>query len=267
MDDDGYHDLIAEGLNAPFEGWDFGRWQGRLTDPEAALPWSYRRLVSERLPAVGSLLDLGTGGGEFLSTLTPLPARTAATEDYPPNVPVARRRLAPLGVRVVEPTADGRLPFPDGTFELVTSRHNAYHPDELRRVLTDDGVLVTQQVGGRDLEELNAALGAPAHGYRDLCLDSAVAELRAAGWRVSWQAEARVPERLPDIGALVLFLRITPWQVPDFTVERYTTALRRLHREMRAGRPLEVSCHRFALVARPGRSAGNAHPAIPEPLS
>lgn len=251
QDDDGYAELVAEGLTAPFEGWDFGPWRGRLTDPESALPWSYERLVRERLPGVRSLLDLGTGGGELLSSLAPLPARTAATEGYPPNVPVARRRLAPLGVPVAVPGEDGELPFPDGSFELVTSRHTAYDPDELRRVLVGGGTLVTQQVGGRDVEEVNAALGAPEHTHRDLCLASAARELTDAGWRVEWSAEARVPERFPDIGALVLFLRVTPWHVPDFDVERYEARLRALHREMRAGRPLEVSCHRFALVARP----------------
>ncbi|WP_097230806.1 class I SAM-dependent methyltransferase [Streptomyces zhaozhouensis] len=250
-DDDGYAELVAEGLTAPFEGWDFGPWQGRLPEPESRLPWSYRELVGERLSAARSLLDLGTGGGEFLSSLAPLPARTAATEEYPPNVPVARRRLAPLGVEVAVPEGDDALPFADSSFDLVLSRHNSYDPDELRRVMTDDGVLVTQQVGGRDLEEVNAALGSPPHTYRDFCLDSAVEELTEAGWSVEWRAETRVAEALADIGALVLFLRITPWHVPDFDVERYDTALRALHREMRAGRPLEVGCHRFALVARP----------------
>ncbi|RMI43216.1 class I SAM-dependent methyltransferase [Streptomyces triticirhizae] len=269
-DDDGYAELVAEGLTAPFEGWDFGPWHGRLTDPEGDLPWSYEGLVRERLPRVGSLLDLGTGGGEFLSSLAPLPARTAATEGYPPNVPVARRRLAPLGVEVAaldENGENGELPFPDGSFELVISRHTAYDPDELRRVLTDDGVFVTQQVGGLDLAEINAALGAPEHAYHDFCRNSASRELVDAGWTVDWSAEARVPERLPDIGALVLFLRITPWQVPDFDVARYDARLRALHRAMRAGRPLEVSCHRFALVAHPngkGRNpTANAPGALP----
>ncbi|GAA3879718.1 class I SAM-dependent methyltransferase [Streptomyces sedi] len=254
-DEDGYAELVSEGLTAPFEGWDFSPWEGRLTEPESRLPWSYRELVSDRLSGAGALLDLGTGGGEFLSSLAPLPARTAATESYPPNVPVARRRLAPLGVEVAVPEDDDALPFPDSSFDLVLSRHTSYAPDELRRVMTDDGVLVTQQVGGRDLEEINAALGSPPHAYRDFCLDSAAEELTGAGWAVEWGAEARVAERLPDIGALVLFLRLTPWHVPDFDVERHDTALRALHREMRAGRPLEVSCHRFALVARPNRAA------------
>jgi len=33
---------------------------------------------------------MGTGGGEFLASLAPLPMHTSATEAYPPNVEIAR---------------------------------------------------------------------------------------------------------------------------------------------------------------------------------
>ena len=242
--------LITEGLSTPFEGWDFGVFRGRFTESEAELPWSFEKLVRAELAATDSLLDLGTGGGEFLTSLAPLPSRTAATEGHPSNVPVARRRLEPLGVEVAETGDDDALPFPDGSFALISSRHESYDPAEVRRVLTPGGVFVTQQVGGRDLEEINQALGAPAHGYRDLDLRAASDELTAAGLELTWQQEARCRPEFRDVGALVLFLRITPWQVPDFSVERYDAPLRALHEGMRRGRTLTVSCHRFALTAR-----------------
>ncbi|WP_158920481.1 hypothetical protein [Streptomyces sp. NBRC 109706] len=118
-------------------------------------------------------------------------------------------------------------------------------------MLTADGVFVTQQVGGRDLEEVNEALGAPPHTYRDFSLASAVAELERGGFAIDWRQEARVEDRIADIAALVLFLRITPWHVPDFDVDRYAEQLDALHRRMDNRAPLHVSCHRFALVARP----------------
>ncbi|MCP2167027.1 class I SAM-dependent methyltransferase [Goodfellowiella coeruleoviolacea] len=245
-----YDRLITEGLTTPFEGWDFGVFQGRFTAREDALPWDYRRLVTERLSGVDSLLDLGTGGGELLSSLAPLPARTAATEGFAPNVPIARRRLTPLGIAVAEVGDDDLLPFPDHSFDLITSRHESYDPAEIRRVLAPGGVFLTQQVGGRDLAEVNQALGAPPHAYLDWDLAAAAAQLADAGFEVTWRAEAHVPAEFHDVGALVLFLRITPWQVPDFTVERYAERLRAVHEDIRPGRPLAASCHRFALVAR-----------------
>lgn len=246
-----YETLIDEALTTPFTGWDFGVFQGRYAEASTHLPWSYQDLVRAHLPHTDSLLDLGTGGGELLSSLTPLPARTAATEGYPPNLPVARARLEPLGVQVAETGDDELLPFPDDSFQLVIDRHESYDPSEVRRVLTPGGTFITQQVGGRDLQELNEALGAPAHEYRHWGLEHATAELTDAGFEVTWQREALAPAEFHDVGALVLFLRVTPWQIPDFDVHTYEERLRALHERMRHGRPLTAHAHRFALIARP----------------
>ncbi|TMR08590.1 hypothetical protein ETD86_47130 [Nonomuraea turkmeniaca] len=75
--------------------------------------------------------------------ITPLPPRTVVTEGYAANVPVARRRLEPLGVEVTETTG----PFPAGSFGLIINRHEAYDPREIGRLLADGGTFVTQQVG------------------------------------------------------------------------------------------------------------------------
>lgn len=245
-----YDELIAQALTMPFEGWDFGVFRGRMVEDSTALPWDYEELVRGRLPYTGRLLDLGTGGGELLASLAPLPARTAATEGYAPNVPVARKRLEPLGVEVVEVGDDDRLPLPDGSFELIVSRHESYDPAELRRVLKPGGTFITQQVGGRDLAEINQVLGAPEHEYAEWDLAGAVEELSAEGFEVCWRDEALLASTFHDVGALVLFLRITPWHVPDFDVIRYGDRLRELHDRMRTGHPLTATAHRFALTAR-----------------
>jgi hypothetical protein len=47
----------------PFAGWDFSYLNGRWH--EETPPWSYTELVRGVLPQVDSLLDLGTGGGDW----------------------------------------------------------------------------------------------------------------------------------------------------------------------------------------------------------
>lgn len=83
-----FDQLITEALQFHFEGWDFssisGRWQSQPPH------WNYRQIVTALLPQVDSLLDMGTGGGEFLASLHPLPLHTRATENYAPNIPVAQ---------------------------------------------------------------------------------------------------------------------------------------------------------------------------------
>jgi hypothetical protein len=83
----------------PFQGWDFSALEGRYQwgDP----PWSYTAVIRQLMDSgMESLLDLGTGGGEFLASLAPLPRRTIAAEAWEPNVGIARRNLMPLGVDV-----------------------------------------------------------------------------------------------------------------------------------------------------------------------
>ena len=49
--------------------------------------------------------------------------------------------------------------------------------------------------------------------------------------------EELLPAVFYDIGAVALFLRITPWQIPGFDLAGYDDALRALHRMMESGTP------------------------------
>jgi methylase of polypeptide subunit release factors len=124
----GYERLIRQANEFPFEGWDFGVFRGRFVEAEPS--WELSKLLRAHMQRSSSMLDLGTGGGEFLSSLASLPPETVATEAYGPNVRIARRRLAQLGVRVFDTTESGDdpLPFANGTFDLVVSRHESYAP-------------------------------------------------------------------------------------------------------------------------------------------
>jgi SAM-dependent methyltransferase len=152
-----FESLIAEAQSHPVRGWDFS-WLGsrRFTSPP---PWDYDSLVLRRARLAPDMLDLGTGGGEWLAALPFRPRRTVATEAWQPNVAVAQARLRPLGVAVVqvegapdnqEQPPDGkrgRLPFAAESFHLVTCRHEAFVAREIARILVAGGLFVTQQVG------------------------------------------------------------------------------------------------------------------------
>jgi SAM-dependent methyltransferase len=99
------------------------------------------RLLAERLSEVQSALDIDTGGGEVVAEAPVLPSRMVVTEGWPPNAERARMLLGPRGVDVVKVKAGYRLlPFPDQSFELVTSRHPVRPDwDEIRRVLMPGG--------------------------------------------------------------------------------------------------------------------------------
>lgn len=266
MPENSFDQLLADAERQPFSGWDFSYLRGRMRDEP--LGWSYTAMVHSRLPGTRSLLDLGTGGGEFLASLAPLPPRTAATEAYPPNVPIARARLAPLGVEVVavegapdnasiDPgDARGSLPFPAESFSLVIDRHESYYPAEVFRILEPGGTFLTQQVGARHHQELGRLLGAETGYDSHWNLAFAVDQLERAGFRIIEAREAFPDTVFSDVGAVAYYLKAVPWQVPGFTIEAYRPQLAAIYRHIEEHGDLRVPSHFFYVAAvRPAESA------------
>ena len=69
----------AEEEIAHIHGWDFSRIEGRYME-EGDLPWDYREEILRHLKPEMRILDIDTGGGEFLLSLNHPHANTAATE-------------------------------------------------------------------------------------------------------------------------------------------------------------------------------------------
>jgi SAM-dependent methyltransferase len=240
------------------EGWDFSHLAGGLIDDKP--PWDYPAACRTALRAAAHVLDMGTGGGEFLRSLADVrPADTTATEGWEPNVPVATANLAGLGIPVVryDPDAEPRvpMPFPSGRFDLVLNRHESFDAAELSRVLAPGGVFLTQQVGGDEFAEVHDIFGGePA--YPGHTLENVAAALQATGFRVEESAAWHGSSRFADVRTLVSFFALVPWAVPDdFSVDAYAGQLLRLHADGPArGRPLTFTQSRFwlrAVLTRP----------------
>ncbi|MBP7963911.1 MAG: class I SAM-dependent methyltransferase [Caldilineaceae bacterium] len=209
----------------PFTGWDFSYLDGRMTQDE--LPWDYVDRAGALMDGAASVLDMDTGGGERLLEMRPRwPGRVVATEEYPPNLALARARLAPLGVDVrdVAISDDGPMPFGDGEFDLVLNRHSAFNAGEVARILALGGSFFTQQVHGLWAWDLLEVFGAspqwpnatPAH-Y--------VPRLQKAGLEIVQVREWSGQTRFTDVGAIVYYLKATPWEVPGFSVATHQAGL------------------------------------------
>lgn len=244
-------DFYLSESEKPFSGWDFSYITDTGRIHTELLPWCYTSEILHLFKSARSVLDMGTGGGEFLEKLQPFPEQLAATEGYPPNVPIAKERLEPLGVTVHSFEDDQSLPFSDDQFDFIMNKHEAYSPTELKRILTEDGQFITQQVGGTDMLELNRLLGASLETeFKHWNLDNAVKELQEAGFHVTFKKDAHPTTRFYDIGALVYYLKAIPWQIPDFTIERYHDALYTLHRKISDEGYLDIPSHRFIIKAK-----------------
>jgi SAM-dependent methyltransferase len=153
-----------------------------------------------------------------------------ATESWPPNVDLARGRLARLGARVVVVADTPVLPFAAASFDLVVSRHPVVVLwDEVARVLRAGGIYFSQQIGpGSNCELTEFFLGAqPENRTRSAAHARAAAQ--QAGLEVLDLREAALRVEFLDVGAVVHFLRKVPWTVPGFTGESFEDRIRALH--------------------------------------
>jgi len=252
--------LLGEAETTATEGWDLGRLGDRISIRHPA--WDFKEIVEEHARRASDLLDLGTGGGEWLSSLRYRPPRTVATEAWPANVDVAGRRLRPLGITVVraEGAPDnaeqtpgetrGRLPFPSSSFELISNRHESFVATEIARVLVPRGVFLTEQTGGDYGGFYDALeLPRPARPDRPWGLDLAREQLEAAGLRVVESAAGSEATTLTDAGAVAWYLRAIPWVVDGFSLERHRSNLEWLKQRIDAEGPITISQPSFWLKA------------------
>lgn len=231
---------------APFAGWDFSYLDGRMVETQP--PWSYPDLARAAVAQARDVLDIATGGGEVFSSFAPFPGRATAVEGYAPNLPVARARLAPLGVQVHHANTASGMPFADAAFDLILNRHGGFRPAEMHRVLKPGGVFLTQQVGGDNLDDLTAAFGARL-AYPGNTLARTAEAFAALGCDVELAQAWRGPVTFSDVGALAYFLTAIPWVIEGFDVETHADALVALHRQIEAGGPLRFTYSRFLLRA------------------
>ena len=240
----------AEEEIAHIHGWDFSHIEGRYME-EDDLPWDYREEILRYLKPEMRILDIDTGGGEFLLSLNHPYKNTAATENYPPNVDLCRETLLPLGVDFRAADGKGMLPFADASFDLVVNRHGDFNPSEIYRVLKPGGLFITQQVGAENDRELVELLcGQTDLPFPDQYLKITIDLFSQTGFEILDGRECFRPIRFYDVGALVWFARIIEWEFPGFSVDCNLDWLLQAQNLLNESGVIEGSIHRFLLVAR-----------------
>ena len=205
------------------------------------------RIAASRTAPGWRVLDVGCGGGHVSFTLVPFAEEVVALDLSGEMLAAVRLEANERGFANVR-TEDGvaaRLPFGDGSFDLVATRFSAHHwPDlaaglaEMRRVLRPDGVAVfmdTISPGAPIL--LDTFLQTvelvrdPSH-VRDHSQAEWLCALRKAGFRYCPPVTAR------------LRLAFDPWVARLRTPEPQVHAIRALQQRM----PEEVRAY-FAIEA------------------
>ena len=240
----------AEENTAFIHGWDFSHIDGRYTEQDD-LPWDYRAVIEEYLHPEMKILDIDTGGGEFLLSLNHPHENIAAMENYPPNVALCKDVLLPLGIDFQPGDGKGNLPFDDGRFDMVINRHGDFNAEEICRVLKPGGLFITQQVGAENDRELVELLcGETPIPFPEQYLKLTSRKFENAGFTILRGEEVFRPIRFFDVGALVWFARIIQWEFPDFAVDTHLENLLRAQRKLEELGSIDGTIHRFLLVAQ-----------------
>ncbi|MCY3414649.1 MAG: class I SAM-dependent methyltransferase [Candidatus Heimdallarchaeota archaeon] len=232
------------------KGWDWSIIGDRISmEP---LEWNYKSQIIPHIRSVSSLLDMGTGGGELLSTLAPLPEHTYASENYPPNYLLAKERLQPLGVEVISFKEGSRIPLPDESIDLIINKHESYVESEVYRILKPGGLFITQQVGDQDNLYLNELLDdhTPETWYEDWNLETACGRLEKEKFLIIEKKNQYPYSRFYDIGAIIFYINAIPWQFKPFDFDSLSVKLSKIHDIIQELGYLQTKSHRFFIMAQ-----------------
>ena len=234
---------------AKITGWDFSYIDKR--SHEVTPSWSYSDIIKEYLFTDAHILDIDTGGGEFLLSLNHPYKNISCTEGYKPNVLLCEQRLLPLGINFKECTDISNLPFSDNSFDIVINRHGSYNPLEIRRVLKPNGIFITQQVGDRNDEDLvNLILPNILKKYFNHNLESQKQLFLDNGFEIIKGLEEFGRIDFYDVGAIVWFAKIIEWEFIDFSVGKCFEKLLECHKIISNNGYISTKTHRFLLVCK-----------------
>ena len=242
---------LAEEKIAQMKGWEFSHIEGKFQSEEDNMPWDYASVIKKYLKPTDRILDMDTGGGEFLLSLGHPYSLTSATEGYAPNVTLCQETLAPLGIDFREMEDESKMPFDDATFDIVLNRHGSYDQKEIYRVLKPGGLFITQQVGeDNDWDLVKLVLPDYEKAFPGHNLRVQAKLFTESGFTSLEQDETFKPIRFFDTSALVWFAKVIPWEFIDFSVERCFENLLEVEKQICEKEYVEGKVHRFYFVMK-----------------
>lgn len=233
-----------------FSGWDFSYLNGRWEDEK--LPWDYKKIILNYLKSDDKLLDIGTGGGEFLLSLDHPYHNTSVTEGYLPNYEICLKKLEPLGIKVYYYVGDDKLEsIEDNQFDIVINRHESYNEGELNRILKPNGLFITQQVGAHNNKDLASFFNEDyVEQFPKMTFFKSKDRLLENNFEIIYSNEFYPILKFYDLGAIAYFAKIIEWEFLNFNVKDNIDKFLILQEELKKNGYISSREHRFIIVAK-----------------
>ncbi len=239
-------------------GWDFSR---MITEREP-VPWDYVEVVSTFLRPTDVVLDIGTGGGERLLSLSHNYHSAVGVDPDPDMVRAAQSNARYVAnVRFLQASAERLEPLDDATLlDVVLTRNAPVDVPELHRVTKADGLFICQGVGAQNMVNIRHAFNTGSEArYVDAHL-AVLHDLTALGWHLIAEAQYNVRYWVKDVPSLIFWFKAIAGanEVPaDFSIPTHHGVVNALIRQFGSQRGVATNEHRTLIIARmPNTSRG-----------
>jgi SAM-dependent methyltransferase len=224
---------------------------------EEPRPWDLAAEVLRHVDKSDRVLDVGCGTCTKLKTIAPHAQIVFGLDPNPEMLKRASENIQQWGVsnlHLVRAKAD-RLPFPDGSLNIVTSMVAVHDTQEVARVLGPNGIAVVEKLGDRDKWNLKLAFGSDEYGPRGFLSElpeGARIDLLRRDFGEHFADVKIVTGKWKTYFSLEGFTRLCEQVslIRDFDRVRDSHILTRIEREFMTPQGIETSQQRILIIAR-----------------
>lgn len=221
----------------------------RPFDPEEIVEQSdgfdFTEVVDRYVKAEDHMACFSRDGGAFMEKMKHYSQVTFLVDE---KLDAAKKRFADTMVRVTGMTSDQRYPFKDGRLDLLVCYNTNFKPEEVGRVLKEDGIFIAHQLGSENMQELTA-MTSPFQIRNVWNMQVLSESLRKLNYLLLDRHESRSEMRFLTLGAFVHYLKANS-KVNFDHIENYANALNVISQLIQTKGYFAVKTHHFYVVAR-----------------